>query len=154
MEAPEEVGAVFAAIGSAESEARILPALLVSADEKAARFARGYIWGRFQKQGWDWVNRLKMDDWSAEQIARVLVVLPFERRTWELPPEKGDEVATWYWSNTPPFTRGEEGEEARYAIEMLLRHKRPSAAFHVLRMALHHKATLSQACSWMCSRLG
>ena len=142
MEAPEEVGAVFAEIGCAESEAKILPTLLVSTDEKAAQFARGYIWGCFQKQGWDWVSRLKMEDWSAEQVARALVVLPFERRTWEFAAGKGDEVATWYWSNTPPFTRGEDGDEARDAIAMLLRHKRPSAAFQVLRMALHQKATL------------
>ena len=142
VEAPEDVGAVFAELGSAESEARILPGLLVLADEKATRFARGYIWGCFQKQGWDWVSRLRMEDWSAEQVARALVVLPFERRTWEFAAEKGDEVTAWYWSNTPPFTRGEDGDEARDAIAMLLRHKRPSAAFRVLRMALHHKAAL------------
>ena len=144
VEAPEEVGAVFTEIGSAESEARILPGLLVSADEKATRFARGYIWECFQKQGWDWVSRLKMEDWSAEQVARTLVVLPFEQRTWKFAAGKGDEVTAWYWSNTPPLplTRGEDGNEARYAVAMLLKHKKAGAAFHVLRMALHQKATL------------
>ena len=100
VESPEDVGEAFAGIGSSESEARILPALLISAGEKAARFAWGYAWESFQKKGWDWVNGLRTDEWSAEEVARVLVVLPFERRTWEFAAEKGAEVATWYWENT------------------------------------------------------
>jgi len=140
VEAATEVGSVFAGIGSAEDEARVLPALLTKADGKAAQFARGYTWGRFYKAGWDWINRIEMNSWSAEEIGRILVVLPFERKTWEFAVEKGPEVATWYWNNTPPFTRGDDVEEARQAIGMLLEHKRPEAAFHVLRMALHHKA--------------
>jgi hypothetical protein len=162
VEAPEEVGAVFAEIGSAESEARILPGLLVSADEKATRFARGYIWGCFQKQGWDWVSRLRMEDWSVEQVAQVLVVLPFEQRTWKFAAGKGEQLASWYWSHTPRFSfpRGEDGDEVTYAVAMLLKHKKAGAAFHVLRMALHQKATLEPSLlmealqTWMESGVG
>jgi hypothetical protein len=68
-----------------------------------------------------------------------LVLLPFEPRTWDLAAAKGNEVATCYWNNTPPFTRGDDEGEATHAVRMLLRHRRPAAAFHVLRMALHHK---------------
>ena len=139
VEAPEEVGAVIAAIEFSECEAGILPGLLIAADEKAARFARGYIWGRFRKEGWDWVERLDTHDWSAEAIARVLVVLPFERKTWQYADLRGTAVSTWYWQHTPILTSGQDGEEAEFAIERFLEHKRASEALHVIRMALHHK---------------
>jgi len=160
VEAPEEVGTVLATIGFAESEGNILPELLLSAGEKAARFARGYVRRSFQKEGWDWVNRLAMHGWSAEEVARLLVFLPFERKTWEFAAEKGDEVATAYWKHAWPYTRGENGDEARYAVEMLLKHRRAPAAFIVLQMALHQRAILKPAllmdalASWVESETG
>ncbi len=133
VEAPGDVGAAFAAIGSDECQTRILPTLLRSTNEQTTQFVAGYISGCFSSRGWDWVNRLNMHDWSAKEVGRFLVVLPFERRTWEFAARKGDEVAEWYWSNPPFFRRGEDVDEAIYAIEMLLQHKRPLAAFQVLR---------------------
>jgi hypothetical protein len=141
-EAPEEVGAVLAEIGFADSEVSILPVLLLSAGEKAARFAGGYVSKSFQKEGWDWVNRLQMNGWSTEEIARFLMVLPFERRTWTFAMEKSDEVATVYWRHAWPYTRGEDGKEATFAAEMLIKHGRASAAFIVLQMALHQRAII------------
>jgi hypothetical protein len=89
-------------------------------------------------------RRLKLDHWSAEQIARVLVALPFERRTWVYAAEKGDEVAARYWSKTLPlpFARGDDSDEATYAVTMLLKHKRAPAAFYVLQFAIHNTAAL------------
>ena len=42
----------------------------------------------------------------------------------------------------PPFPRGEEANDASYAVAMLLSHKRPSAALELLRTAIHHKVAL------------
>jgi transcriptional regulator with XRE-family HTH domain len=145
VETPEAVGIAFAEIGSRETDATILPALLTPADEKAFRFAGGYIQVRFRKEGRDWVDRLKMDHWSSEEIARFLAFLPFERRTWEFAAEKGDEVSSWYWNNPPIFPRGEEGDDASYAVTMLLRHKRPFQAFLVLQTALHRNVRIESS---------
>ena len=140
VEAPEEVGIVFATVKFSDSDARILPALVIEDDEKSARFARGYIWGKFRKEGWDWVERLDLRDWSAEAKARVLVVLPFGKKTWQSADRMGIEVAKWYWEHTPPLPVPDNKEEAQCAIEKFLEHKRASAAFSVLSVALYHKA--------------
>ncbi len=142
VHAPEEVGSVLATIGLAESDANLFPELLVSAGEQAARFAGGYIRTRFQKQGWDWVNRLDMRGWSAAEVARFLTLLPFERKTWEFTAAQNEEVATAYWRHAWPYTRGENGDEATFAAEMLIKHGRASAAFTVLQMALHKRAAI------------
>jgi hypothetical protein len=141
-EAPEEVGSVLATIGFTGSDGNILPELLVSAGDKAVRFAGGYVKKSFKEQGWDWVNGLQMTAWSAEEVGRFLVFLPFERKTWAVAAQHGDEVATVYWRGAWPYTRGEDGEEATFAAEMLIKHGRASAAFIVLQMALHQKAVI------------
>ena len=125
-----------------KATANILPELLLSAGEHAARFAGGYVKNRFQKQGWDWVNRLDMRGWSAKEVAQFLTLLPFERKTWAFAEKHNDEVATAYWRHAWPYTRGEDGDEATFAAEMLIKHGRASAAFTVLQMALHQRAAI------------
>jgi transcriptional regulator with XRE-family HTH domain len=142
VQAPEDVGAVLATIGFAESDGNIFPELLLSGGEHAARFAGGYIRNRFQKQGWDWVNRLDMRMWSAKEVAQFLTVLPFERKTWDFAGEQDAEVATTYWRHVWPYTRGADGDEATFAAEMFIWHGRASAAFTVLQMALHQRAAI------------
>ncbi len=142
VKAPEEVGTALATIGFAGSDAKILPELLVSAGEKAARFAGGYVRRSFQNEGWGWVNPLEMHGWSAQEAAQFLVFLPFERKTWDFAVDKGDEVVSAYWKHARPFTRGEDGGEAKYAIEMFLEHGRAPAAFVVLQMALSQRAII------------
>ena len=144
VEAPEAVGNAFAEIGPGEADSRILPALLAHDDEKALNFAVSYVGKRFLNEGWDWVNRLNMDCWSVEEVGRFLAALPFQRKTWDFAAQKGNEVETWYWNN-PPFPRGEEANDASYAVAMLLSHKRPFQAFVVLQMAIHRKVALESS---------
>jgi hypothetical protein len=141
-EAPEEVGSVLATIGVTGSDSNILPGFLVSAGDEAFRCAGGFVNKRFKERGWDWVNGLQMTGWSAEEVGRFLGFLPFERKTWAVAAQHGDEVATVYWKRAWPYTRGEDGEEATLAAELLIKHGRASAAFIVLQMALHQKAVI------------
>jgi hypothetical protein len=98
----------------------------------------------FRAEGWDWVGRVEMNGWSAEDIAQFLIFLPFERRTWEFAASEGAAVAERYWSCAMPllFTWGEDASEASYAVAMLLKHKQATKAFRVLQLALHHYAEL------------
>jgi transcriptional regulator with XRE-family HTH domain len=140
--APEVVGTAFAEIDTGEGEIRILPALLVSSDDKLAQFARAYVRKRFHEGDWAWVDRLNMDDWSAEQVSQFLVNLPFERRTWELASTKGDEVSYWRQAEPRLLTQGKDADEVRRAVEMLLKHERPAAATFALLVALPHLSAL------------
>ena len=90
---PEEVGTEFAEIGSGETEARILPDFLAPDDEKAARFRPRIHPGRFQEEDGTGSIGLEMDNWSAEEVARLLVDLPFEAKDMGVCRREGDEVA-------------------------------------------------------------
>lgn len=155
VEAADEVGLTFADISSGEAESGILPDLLASPEKQLARFAEGYVWRCSRKRGWNWVADLDTREWSTEEIGRLLVILPFQRQTWELTAEKGDAAAEWYWSHTPPHVCPDNREDATYAVTMLVKYKNPLVASHVLRMALHQKLSFEPSLlmdvleSWM-----
>lgn len=143
-EAPEAVGVALGWSG-ADYEATILPGLLVSADEKVSRFARGFVLGRHGPERWEWVGSLDPNRWSPEELGRVLLDLRFERRTWDLAAAKGEKVCDYYWRHARGFVRGTDASETAFAVSMFLRHKRPAAAFDVIGMALHQKTPLEPA---------
>lgn len=141
-EAAEEVGTTLADVKATEHEARILPSLLVSPDEKLALFAKGYAWGRWRKSGMEWLGSLEKENWSADQLGQVLALPPFKQETWDFVAAQGAEVEDWYWGKTPIFSRGNDAEEAKHAVNMLLKHNRPAEAINVLGMAMHDNVIL------------
>ena len=143
VDAPEEVGTALAELDVGQLEKKILPGLLLAAGEKAARCAGGYARRRFQREAWDWVNRVDMHRWSGENVARFLVFLPFERKTWEFAAERGELVNARYWKSALAFAQGQNARDVAYAVEMLLKYDQAPAAFVVLQMALHQKADVA-----------
>jgi hypothetical protein len=145
VETSEEVGGSVAALASPELDAKILPAFLTTPNVRRARFVEGYLKRRFHGEGWEWVHRLPFADWSVEQIGWALVILPFEQRTWDIVETQSADVEAWYWQHAGAYLRGDNLGDDLYAIRKLLEHERASAAFHVIRMALHHKHALQPA---------
>ena len=101
------------------------------------------------KDSQDWVDRLKMDDWSAEQMARFLVYLPFERRTWELAAARETRYQRGTGANAEPrlLTQGKHADQVRYevrhTVEMFLKHREiQRTAVFALLMALPQMAAL------------
>jgi transcriptional regulator with XRE-family HTH domain len=140
--APETVAAVLGESALLDCDGDILPQLLVSDDEALATFADGYARGRFAEAGWEWVGRLQLAGWSAEQAGRLTLVLSFERRTWELVDQLGPEVSCHYWSRAGGIPLDSTKEEVEYAVAMLLKHHRPFQAINVLEMALQQKCEI------------
>lgn len=140
--APELVGAAYA--DACDSDARVLPNLLCSADDRYSRFVRGFVQARFRENGWNWVHGLVLGGWSKEEIARFLLTLPFERGAWELAETMEDEVTGRYWAEVTPFPFGCAGspDDVCYAARQLLNSRNNGAAIPVLRMALQQKVSL------------
>jgi hypothetical protein len=61
--------------------------------------------------------------------------LPFERKTWNLAAEKGEEIERAYWSGARPRPLPTDADEATFAIRMLIEHSSLPQAFLVLLMA-------------------
>jgi hypothetical protein len=141
---PGEVGFALGALTGSEHEARILPTLLASEDEKMARFAKGFVWSRFSLDRWDWVEKLTSKTWTTRELGELLLVLPFERRNWELVQKLGAAVDEYYWSYVGDIYRGKEPVDVELAVSMLLQYQQPLQAITVLAMAIHNKIPVSQ----------
>lgn len=65
---------------------------------------------------------------------RLFKCAPFNSRTWRFLEEFGDDEVTQFWSTvSPPWQRLRDGDAVN-AVNRLLEHARPRAAFHVAKM--------------------
>lgn len=134
VKAPWLVGVELANTGLVSDPTAILPALLVDPNPAIAGFARGYAGRCFEAQSWNWVEELRTDQWTAEQVARLATILPAARKSWDLLERHSDEAARIYWESAHAFWI-KEPLELQYAISRLLAQHRPFAAVRALDMA-------------------
>lgn len=138
----QQVGLALGGISTGEYDYTILPKLLLHNQKYMERFAFGYVWSSFAKNGWSWVNKIDTNDWTDDQKSRFLAILPFDRETWKKAKELLGEKEILYWKQTDarPY---ELKEELNDAIEKLLQFNRPLAAIQCLRWMMHEKVKIS-----------
>lgn len=138
----QQVGIALGEIGINEYDKFVLPKYLVHADKKMENFAAGYVWGRFEKNGWPWVTNLEMEHWSNEEKSTFLTMLPFGPETWQLSKSLLGENEVLFWKKTKaqPYRLRDSIHEA---IELLLKHGRPRAAIQCLYWMTHENMQIS-----------
>lgn len=119
-----------------------LPAILDATEKQRLDFIAAFISGRWSAEGFSFVDRLPIAEWSAAQIATLARCLPFQRETWQWVERLGGPVASDYWSHVTPLLRSTNTEDIRTATHMLIRAHRPFGAIDVLHSALLRKAVL------------
>jgi transcriptional regulator with XRE-family HTH domain len=145
-ESAEDVGFAFGQFIRANNQEIDIRSLLASKDPKKIGFVNNVIWAIIRDQGhddWDWVDRLITDEWTDEEIARFLAVLPFTKTTWDYAAKKGDAVSDLYWQSTD--ARGSEhlGETAAYVVDKLIKSNRSYLALNTLWIELQNQTHFS-----------
>lgn len=95
----------------------------------------GYVWGRFKKHSWSWVNQVWKRISDALGQVRFLMLLPFESATWERLDDLSEEQQSQYWKDVNANPYGTPSDMV-IAAGKLLNHKRPRAASQCLWQAL------------------
>jgi hypothetical protein len=144
VKAPWLVGTESVQIHLVSDPALVLPSLLVDANQATVSFAKGYAGRNFEQGGWDWIDSLRTDQWSPEQVARLATILPSERKTWSLLEHHSDDAARIYWESVYLFSI-KELQDVQFAVSQLIARHRPFAAVYALRMAVRHKSDLPAA---------
>jgi transcriptional regulator with XRE-family HTH domain len=96
----------------------ILIRSLRSEDAREAGIAVGLVLTMIEMKGRSWSEALLLraiaEKWSPEQVARLLIILPGDRRLWERIPDFGAAVETLYWGRVrallPPNSPGADFE--------------------------------------------
>ena len=125
---PFDVGRALGEIEYDLIENELLPTFLDSNDEVEKQVLSGYARIKFYKIGINWVDMIMQKDWSLEQRAKFLLLLPFNEEVWETVSKYlGENSEGLYWKNirVNPY---ESGSDLNGATEKLLTYGREGAA--------------------------
>ena len=145
VESPWDIGRSLGTIAQAETDKRILPALLETDNTKLALLTSAYVSCRQYINGWEWVDGFDTSNWSAAQIGQFLSYLPFTKETWHRATDWLDKSEKEYWSKTSALYRDLSDGDLRFAIDKLIEYDRPYTAIKCLRQMKRNKQPLDKA---------
>ena len=130
---PRDVGHALGSIDiDEECEADIFPFILDSTDDAEKEFASGFVNVRYRTYGCDWIDDLLAKDWTEEQKAKVLILLPFEGKVWERVENiLSEEYQKFYWQNVETFFCNLE-DNMTIPVEKLLKYNRAISAINYI----------------------
>lgn len=134
VENPKALGFAFGGTLSASSFVGIqFPQLLAdSQDKKKTEFLKGFVLRQHCINGYAWLDKLNVDTWSIAQKEFLLILMPFEKRTWVLSESWLKSAVNRYWENIQPDPYGITATELLDAIGKFIEHKRPNSALSCL----------------------
>ena len=141
VESPNQVGWALGVIAENDIDPNLLPNYLDVENVNYQQFAGSFVWSRYQRQGWQWVDALDRTNWSLMQSCQLLMYLPFEVDTWRRASEWLGESESTYWQKVPvnPY---QSGSDLLFVIDKLLEVERPQSAIDCLYYRLHEKLPL------------
>lgn len=144
VEQPFQVGNAAGSVDASLSHTDELLAFLADSDSALASLASGFAGAQRRERGDEWiVNQLRRKDleFSPDQEAALLCLLPATSETWEVVRDRGD--ATWlaYWRRVD--IRAISEEHLAEATSALLQAGRPFAAVDLLGFQLGGGASVS-----------
>lgn len=138
VESPNQVGRSLGMVATNEIDSDLLPKYLDSENIKYQQFTDGFVWSRYQCQGWKWVDGLDKTDWTLIQTRQFLMYLPFKADTWHRANKWLGDAERMYWENVPVTSYlSASDSDSLHAIDKLLEVSHPHAAIVCLYYRLH-----------------
>jgi hypothetical protein len=141
VESPNQVGLALGVVTENDIDIQVLPAYLDVDNVHYQQFVHNFIWSRFLRQGWQWVDAMDRSKWSLMQSCQFLIYLPFENRTWQRANKWLGESEAMYWQKVPANPYQTESD-LLFAVDKLLEASRPHAAIDCLHYRLYKKMPL------------
>jgi hypothetical protein len=139
---PEIFGMILGRSSLVKSkENMILGEHLASQKDVYYGFARGFARGRVQSRGRVWAEKKILGlarDWLSSQRGELLVVLPYDKKTWDLAEHAGPEVERYYWQKVYAHASLKELQEIEKVVNKLILYDRPARAVELLGIYSYH----------------
>jgi hypothetical protein len=144
VDAPFKVGFALGHLDSDAVDADLLPAYLGTEDNTNRALVDGFMRSRFWKLGWNWVDQIMLQSWTAEHKVTFLTLLPIMPETGRRAERLlGDEQRTyWQRANVNGFIVKEGILEV---VDKLLQFGRPRSALLCLDRVGYESTTLTPA---------
>ncbi len=141
-ESPGQVGATLAQADLVPIE-RVLPHVLRNSNPRYAMLAGGYARDRF-RVGWEWVDTLRLEEWTKSDAGVLLSLAGLNPRAWKLAERLGDEVLGEYWKSVPTYGKSSlDQQQFEFACRKLLEAGRPESAIDMLTPGIFDQVTVS-----------
>jgi hypothetical protein len=131
IESSWSVGYLLGFSIDADVDHSILPTMLESNDKAFIQFVGGFIKGKLQKFGWDWVDGINLSEWTKQQIGLFFAYLPFIKENWTRVSKNLKDEISLYWTKTN-ITPHDSNGDLEEAIDFLLLFNRPFEAIYCL----------------------
>jgi len=138
VESGSNLGKALAFIDDASIDKLLFPSYIESFDNKKEQFISTYIWYKFFRTGWKWVDNLNLQDWSIIQLATFYSFLPFIRETWDHVTKDLSSSEIEYWKRVPLNSYSNE-QDINIGIDKLLEYGRPNVAINYLYRCIRDK---------------
>lgn len=100
VQSPWRVGLAFGVLAGTDVDGVVLPSLLEAEQKHLVQLASGFVWSRFSRLSWQWVDNFDVRSWTPSQIGQFLAYLPFSPSTWDRSKRLLGEDEAMYWSKT------------------------------------------------------
>lgn len=131
---PKQVGYIMGNIATDDIEKSTLSLLFEEKNEAITDLVAGFIWTRFVKLGWEWVDILLSNEWSPSQKADFLLLIPFVDKTWSRVAKHLGDKEKLYWEYTD-LNSWQKHQNITVAVEKLIEFNRPNAAVFCLYLS-------------------
>lgn len=141
VQSPWRVGIAFGVVADESVDSKVLSSLLETDQKMLAQFISGFVWGRFNKEGWQWVDNTATAEWLPSQIAMFFSFLPFTPDAWTRATRLLNSNESLYWqkASVNPY-QADSG--LNQAIDKLVEFGRPYAAIRCLYRTTRAKRSL------------
>lgn len=135
---PAELGMAVGRIGSADLDAFFLPKYLTDAEQPIIDLTRGYIWARYFKAKFEWVQKLDITSWTLPQKIAYFAALPFHAAVWRLAAERLGPSSKEYWGRIWPNVFQADNDLLE-GVSCALDNARPDIAVSGINALIHLK---------------
>ncbi len=138
------IGEILAKINESSFDSQLLPNLLDKTDEKKWNLIVSYSYAKRGTNNWQWFDSLDMNNWTKNEIAILLGIMPFEKGAWNRVKELLGDDENLYWKNTNAITINTESN-IEFALIKLLEVKRPYVALQSIRSYIYHERKINMS---------
>ena len=137
LETPWPLGVALAHAKRYELEENFLR-LLESENKAEATFAAGYVWKRFQDDGWDWIDSNLVGGGVSGVAAALLLLYSGDYpKAWELAESLNETVAQAFWRDFRTHGLGGDFAHVDFVAERLITAGRPGSALDMISLYGH-----------------
>lgn len=143
---PAEIGLALGRIENVDLDGFLLPAYLECGEQPLVDLARGFVWSRYFKATFEWVDKLNISNWPLQKQIALYTALPFQAVVWRRAAKQLGSAVSEYWARISPHIF-QAKDDLLEAVTCALDNQRPDLAVAGINALIYSKQKIPVALS-------